>query len=255
MKPFFFLVRLFFILEGLLAFGGEDIDDLLFSGIADRRVTKEGLLELIAETSRTQRQKPQDYTANWMLAALYYFYGDFYATSSEEKKSYFTYCKEYAEIAVKVNPQGLAGHYWLGVGLAKWAEYNGILHSLFTADDILNEMNIVIKINPSFFKGLPFALRATVYAMAPPVISVGNQELARADIQKALIYGKDTRAVYQILADIYIYWKEWDKALGLIQAGLSLPYDKRLPLEEADCLRKLNDAKLRVEAELARQKQ
>lgn len=253
MKPLFQLC-LFLLLTARLVWGGEDIDDLLLSGIADRRVSQQGLLELIAEASQTQRQKPRDYMANWMLAALNYFYGDFYATSSEEKKAYFTRCKEYAEIAVKLNPQGPAGHYWLGVGLAKWAEYNGILHSLFTADDILNEMNTVIKLKPSFFKGLPFAIRATVYAMAPPVISVGNKEQAQADIQTALIYGKDTRAVYQIVADIYIYWKEWGKAAELIQQGLSLPYDKRLPLEEADCLRKLNEAQKKVEAELAKQK-
>lgn len=248
------------ILAGLLlvnaipCFAGEDLDDLLLSGIADRRVTRQGLLDLIDEALQAQKEKPSDYTTNWMCAALNYLYGDFYASAAEEKKTYFTRCKDFAEKAVRINPNGPAGHYWLGVGLAKWAEHNGVLYSLFTADDILNEMNIVIRINPAFFRGLPYVIRATVYAMAPGIISVGNWDLARADIKTAMIYGKGNRPVYLLIANIYIYWKEWENARQIIELALTFPFDQRLELEETDCIRKLNAAKKQVEAEIAKMK-
>jgi hypothetical protein len=250
-KPFFILVIVFLIISSI-SYTEDDIDDLLLSGIADKRKTEQGLMELLQESKRMVQADPNDYDAHWMYAVLCYFYGDFYASDHNTKKHYFTLCKDYADKAVHIEPAGVAGHYWLGVGMAKWAEYNGILYSLFSADDILNEMTKVITLDPNFFKGMPWGIRASVYAFAPPGISVGDTNKAREDIQKALFYGRDYRQTYQLVADIYIAWKEWRKAKIIIDAALAFPFNQQMVVEERDCIRKLEAAKQKVARELAK---
>jgi hypothetical protein len=231
-------------------FAKDDIEDLLYSGIAEKRKTEAGTIELLHESEAKLKENPSDYPMNWMHAALCYIYAEFYLTDPGQQKDYFTLCKHYGEKATLLNPSGTAGHYWLGVGMAKWAEANGILYSLFTADDIVYEMNIVISLDPTFFKGLPYAIRASVYAFAPAFISVGDWDKARTDIASALVYGKDYRPVYKAIADIYAYWKEWDNAKAMIDEGLKLPFDQRLELEENDTIKKLNILKKKVDEEL-----
>jgi hypothetical protein len=248
------LMALFFIANSS-CFATDEIEDLLYSGAAVKRHTQQGLLELIAETETQLKSQPEDYKLNWILAALTYFYGDFYAVNSAEKKKYFTICKEYSEKAVKANPNGIAGHYWRGVGIAKWAEYNGILYSLFTVGDVLNEMNIVIKLDPNFFSGLPYAIRASVYAYAPGIISVGDGDKARADIRTVLGMKPQFRPVYMIIANIYVAWHEWQNARNIIDEGLKLPFKPKGELEENDCISKLKAVKDKVDIELSKMQQ
>ncbi|MBN2351045.1 MAG: hypothetical protein JXD23_00640 [Spirochaetales bacterium] len=251
MKRFaIFAAALLFI--GLAARADDNIEDLLYSKLGQQRNTQAGLNELIKQATAELAAKPNGYGLLWMYAALNYYQGEFYSTKPEDKKKYFTLCKDYADKAVKVDPKGIAGHYWLGVGLAKWAEANGVLYSLFSADDILEQMTIVINMDPAYFKGLPFAIRASVYALAPGIISVGDWTKARADIASAFKYGKDYRSNYLIIADIYISWGEWRNAEMTISEGLAIPYDKRLPLEEDDCIAKLRLRLAKVDVELAR---
>jgi hypothetical protein len=234
-------------------FAQDNIDDLLYSQLGLQRNTQEGLTALMDQAGKDLAATPGDYKLLWMVAALNYYQGEFYSAKPDDKKKYFTLCKEYAEKAVKSNPKGIAGHYWMGVGLAKWAEANGILYSLFAAGDIRDQMTIVIGIDPTYFKGLPFTIRASVYALAPGVISVGDWDKAKADIKSAFQYGKDYRSNYLIISDIYISWSDWDTAKKIIEDGLALPYDPRLPLEENDCIKKLKDRKVKVDAEIAKQ--
>jgi hypothetical protein len=221
-----FMIILLGAAQGVCA--QDDIEALLYSGIAAKRSTQAGLTELLQEAAAALKTSPNDYGLLWKYAALNYFQGEFYSTARDEKRKFATLCKDNADKAVKVNPKGIAGHYWLGVGMAKWAEYNGILYSLFTADDILHEMNIVIGLDPAFFKGLPWAIRASVYGMAPAIISVGDTAKARDDIITAMRYGKDNRSTYLTCADVYIALSDWSNAERLIDQGLALPYDPRL---------------------------
>ncbi|MBN1799398.1 MAG: hypothetical protein JW822_12535 [Spirochaetales bacterium] len=250
-KIVFVLVSMLLIM-GSISYTEDDIDDLLSSGLADKRQTEQGLNELLNELKGMLQTDSGDYDALWMYAALNYFYGDFYATEHNTKKRYFTICKDYADKAVRIKRTGVAAHYWLGVGMAKWAEYNGIIYSLFSADDILKEMTIVITLNPNFFKGMPWAIRATVYALAPGGISVGDRDKARTDITKALFYGYDYRQTYQLIADIYIAWGEWENAKKMIDVALTFPFNSLMEVEERDCIRKLNEQRQKVAKELAK---
>ena len=234
------------------AYSGDNIDELLGSEEAAKRNTKQGLKELLAKAEKEVKANPGDYDLNWKYAALLYFYGEYYVKDKDEKKSYFTKCKDYAYKATKINPDGVAGHYWLGVGYATWSDINGVLSSLFYADDVLNEMTETIKRDPSFFKGVPWAIRATVYAFAPQVISVGNPDKARSDLNYALAYGEGYRVTYQIVAKVYMQLGEWKRAKEVIDTALAIPYNPLQEVEEKVCIRELQQYRKKVMEELSR---
>lgn len=201
--------------------------------------TKSGITSLMHTAKSELSKSPKSYNLNWQYAALCYFYGDFYEHNWERKKMYFTCCKDYAWKATRIERNGIEGHYWLAIGYAMWSQANGLLKSLFYADDIVREMTRVIEIQPNYFYGTPWALRATVYSAAPRVVSVGNKKKAFGDIKQALKYGANYRGVYQMCAKIYLDNKMNNKALVLVNKGLALPLDKSRRLEEQAAIRHL----------------
>lgn len=228
----------------------EDVDDLLAGDLASKRNTKSGLSELITIVEEELAEDPDSYSANWKYAALLYFYGDFYIDDAKTKKTYFTQCKEYAEKAVELNPDDAAGHYWLGIGYAMWSQANGILKSLFYADDVVDEMTECINIDPTYFKGTPYAVRAKVYSFAPGGISVGDTDKAYADLKKAFKYGEDYRVIYQIAAEVYMNEKDWENAKEVIEEGIALPIDQLRIMEDTLCKETLEGYLEEVEEKL-----
>jgi len=113
-------------------------------------------------------------------------------------------------------------------------------------------MNKVIELQPDFFRGIPWGLRASVYAFAPGrPISVGNMEKAESDMQEAFKYGNDFRTNYQIYAGILIHQKNWEKALEVINEGLAIPPDDSIKLIDDFSIDELKRYKEQVEKELA----
>jgi len=231
----------------------DELKDITSNELAKKRNTLEGTLELIKTLQAKYKADPNSYDTAWQYAAICYFYGDYYLKENdkETKKKYFTICKDAAERAVKLNPKGADGHYWLGIGLGMWSDANGILDSLFFADDVANEMTKVIEMDPSYFRGTPWMVRASVYAFAPGwPLSVGDTDKAYADVKMAFKYGSDYRVIYVLYCRILIHNSKWKEAMNIINKGMALPYDKNIPVEEDSAIAKLKEYKIKVEKEL-----
>ncbi len=209
------------------------IDDFLNSDIGSRRNTHEGNVALLSEVSNEISLDSNKYELFWECSALWYTEGQLYATNRESKKYCFSNVKDNALIAVKLNPSGPEGHYWLGVGYGLWSEANGILDSLFYAGDILNEMTAVIELQPDFFHGEAWAIRAKVYDYAPGwPISIGDKTKAYEDLKMAMKYGSNYRFILQTDVEILMNDGKYKEAREAAEKALTLPYDSRIPKEE-----------------------
>lgn len=221
----------------LKLYAAQNSVDIMLSGeYAKMRNTRSGMTELLAKAKDAVAAAPESYQANWQYAALLYFWGEFYETESGVKKDYFTRCKEYAEKAVAINPNDAAGHYWKGIGIAMWSQYNGILRSLFNAPKVATEMDKVIALDPAYFMGTPYAIRAIIYAYSPTYGTVAD---AYRSLDKAFQYGPNYRVIYEQAASVYVHVKDWQKAKATVEAGLALPLDTLRPLEERSCIEHL----------------
>lgn len=175
---------------------------------------------------KKQYVQQKNYASAWQYARAAHFYADNFVADSDQKKNIFTEGKDAALEATKLSPDKPDGHYWLGANYGSWAEVNGILESLNYADDIAEEMTKVIKLDPAYKNGLPYAIRAKVYYKAPGwPLSVGDPKKAEEDFISAIKLAKGkNRKVYRFYAE-YLISKDKQKALKITEEGLVIPYD------------------------------
>lgn len=232
---------------------GMTIEDFLKMDMAKQRNTPEGNLVLITAVSNELAKDPNNYELNWLFSAVLYFYGDYHEKDKEKKKAYFARCRDYAKKAVALNPNGPDGHYWLAIGYGKWSEANGILDSLFYADDIAAEMTRVIEINPKYFYGFPWAVRAKVYALAPGwPLSVGDKQKAYQDMETAAKYGSGYKMIFQFYAEILQNDGRNEEALQMIDKALALPIDQLSPMEDRIMISQLQKTRRQILKKLGR---
>lgn len=244
------VIIILILLSSLILVYADVVKDIAESDLAKMRNTKTGALQLLQYLKTELSKNPESYDLNWQYAAMCYFYADYYLPKDEKelKKKLFTLTKKYAQKAVNIKPNGVEGHYWLGVGIGLWSEANGILDSLFNADDVVMEMTKVIQLEPTYFRGTPWIIRAKVYNLAPGwPLSIGDKQKSYEDAKIALQYGSNYRVVYVQYVDILINDKKWNEALKYIEKGLEIPFDQNIPIEEKKSIEQLKNFKKIVE--------
>jgi hypothetical protein len=233
MKISFFSLSFFITLFIHTALYPLNTQQFLDLEIAKQRNTREGSLVLITAISNELAKNTNSYELNWLFASMMYFYGDHYENDPERKKAFFTLTKDYALRAVAINNNDPDGHYWLGIGYGKWSEANGILNSLFYADDVYNELKIVVTMDSNYFFGFPWAIMATVHNFAPGwPLSIGNKEMSYKEIQIALNLGVNYKFVYQVYAEMLMNDGKFNEAKNTINHALSMPFDEKYPRED-----------------------
>ena len=204
-----------------------EFTDKFDKSIISMRTNQNSCYQMIKLLDDDLSLNPGSCEKNWKLAVAYYFYGDVYEINIEKKKQYFMKCRDYAQIAVNINPRSIDAQYWLGVGYAMWSTANGLLESLFNVDNILKQMNNVIAIDPAYFSGFAWAVKARVYFALP-----GYKEKAYQDILTAFKYGPNYRAIYQVYAEMLFLDKKYDESRKVIAKGMAIPYDPASEIEE-----------------------
>ncbi|MEN2997498.1 MAG: TRAP transporter TatT component family protein [Brevinematia bacterium] len=175
--------------------------------------------------------KDKNYENAWKLCAFARFYGFYFVKDKRSREAIFEEAKNAGEYAVKVNPDGVEGNYFLGVAYGSWAEERGVMNSLALAGPIVDLMTKVIKKNPSFRDGAGYIVRGRVYAKAPGwPISIGDADKAVKDFEMAIKY--PNRTAYRYYSEFLISKGEYRKARELIEKGLSLPPSNESVVDE-----------------------
>lgn len=149
----------------------------------NQRASSEKVKEAIAIWEQVLKMDASNYEALWKLSRAYYWVGNH--SPEKEKLDLFTKGKNLAEAAVKTNPEGVDGHYWLGINLGRYGESKGILKSLSSIKPIRNEMEKILKLD-SKHAGAHHVL-GVLYRKAPgKPISMGNKKKALVHAKKAV---------------------------------------------------------------------
>jgi len=90
---------------------------------------------------------PRNDEVLWRLARALKWEGD-QKTESAEKIKLYKQAADTATKGVEANPRSVGSHFWLGVGLGKIGQTQGILRSLFLVDPIKKEMETVLSLDP-----------------------------------------------------------------------------------------------------------
>jgi len=116
-----------------------------------------------------------DYQWMWRAARVYYFVGDQAAKS--EKVSYFEKGIDVGLRAVSAQPNGVEGHFWLGVNYGGYSDQKGVFKALATVSKIRAEMETVLRLNDRYQDGGAYLALGEMDRQLPRIIG-GNMNRA-----------------------------------------------------------------------------
>jgi tetratricopeptide (TPR) repeat protein len=118
---------------------------------------------------KASEENPKSYDAFWKGAKACYFYGEYTRSNArdKEKMAIFQDGIDRAKAAVALKPDGVEGHYWLGVLYGVYGEAKGIFKSLSLVPDIKQEMNTCLKLDPTVECYGPDRLLGRMYYKLP----------------------------------------------------------------------------------------
>ncbi len=163
-------------------------------------------VELSAAAARSD---PRSYEARWEGARACYFYGTFTreAATDAEKLAIFEDGIARAREAVALEPDGVEGHFWLGVLLGVYGEAKGVLKSLALVPEIKAEMQHCLAVDPAVEGWGPDRVLGRMLFKLP-FFKGGDNARSRQHLERSLA-GAPTNALTRL------YLAETYKALGM----------------------------------------
>jgi tetratricopeptide (TPR) repeat protein len=211
-------------LEGLIAEG-----DALYAQRQDPLLAAKAL----ANYQEAMRLAPDSYEALWKNAQIMYFIGD-NSTSSSEKLKIFKQAMDICKKAVALRPNGVEGHYWLGVHTGSYGETRGVLKSLFLKGDIISEMNKAIAIDGSYENGGAYCVLGRLYFKVPGIFG-GSNKKSRLNLEKCRQIAPKNSVNLIFLAETYWDMDEEGLAIQALEELLSMVPDPQwIPETEQD---------------------
>ena len=137
-------------------------------------------------------------------------------SDDRERDKAFRDGAEAGKAAVELQPNRPEGHFWLGANYGGSAEHS-TLAGLTSVDDIIAEMETVLKLDEGYQGGSAYMVLGQVYLKAPRMMG-GDSEKAVAVLEKGLKFGGDNALLRLRLAEAYIAVKRNDDARKQLDA-------------------------------------
>jgi len=200
--------------EGLIAEG-----DALYAQRQDPLLAAQAL----AKYQEAMRLAPDNYVALWKNAQIMYYIGD-NSTNSAEKLKIFKQAMEICKKAVAIRPNGVEGHYWLGVHTGSYGETRGVLKSLFLKGDIISEMNKAIAIDGTYENGGAYCVLGRLYFKVPGLFG-GSNKKSRLNLEKCRQIAPKNSVNLLFLAETYWDMDEEKLAIQTLEELLKMEPD------------------------------
>jgi glycerate kinase len=174
-------------------------------------------------------------TYYWMRCRSLVRRGEARKTKSEKLADY-DLAKTNCEKSVAVSSGTADAHFWLGVGLGRWAETKGMMKALFAIKTIKREMAETLKLDPQH--GGAHHVLAEILWQVPGFVG-GDKKKALVEFELAVKLSPTHSANYQPLAEAYLYFDRKEDALKTLKAVEAI----KEPADPAEYPENLADAK------------
>ena len=199
----------------------------------EQRADADRARQAAAKYGEAARLDPASYEARWKSAKALFYIGRISGDNSEKKRIFFEAAGE-AKEAVRLDPDGAEGHFWLGANYAEYGQAKGVLKSLSLHDDIEREMNEVLRIDPRFGCGAAYITLGRIYFKVPGLFG-GSLKKSRQYLEMARDICPRETTTLLYLAQTYWEMKERRLAVETLERLLSMePYGTLLAEAAAD---------------------
>jgi tetratricopeptide (TPR) repeat protein len=171
---------------------------------------------------------PQSYEARWEGARAIYYLGTYGSpkASDDDKVVLFQRGIDLAKAAIALRPEGVEGHFWLGVLYGVYGEARGVMKSLGLVGDIEREMELCLKEDPSVEGYGPYRVLGRMYYKLP-WFAGGSKKKSLEYLEKSLAGAPTNDLTRLYLADTLRAKGRDEEAKAQLQHILSTPPDPR----------------------------
>jgi tetratricopeptide (TPR) repeat protein len=189
--------------------------------------------QALAKYQEALQLAPDSYEALIKNAKIMYYVGDTSGNKGDKLKI-FKQAMELAKRMISLRPNGVEGHYWLGVHTGMYGETRGVLKSLFLKNDIISEMNKSVAIDGSYENGGAYCVLGRLYFKVPGLFG-GSNKKSRLNLEKCRAIAPKNSTNLLFLAETYWALDEDDLAIQTLEYLLSMEPDPRMvPETEKD---------------------
>jgi len=181
---------------------------------------------------RAAELAPDSYAARWEGARAIYYLGAYPMenASDRDKMALFDRGIALAREAVALQPDGVEGHFWLGVLLGVYGEAKGIFKSLALVPDIRAEMETCQRLDPAVSGwGPDRVLGRMLYKL--PWVKGGDKKESRAHLEKSLAGAPDDALTKLYLAETLKSLGEKAAARAQLEELLAMTPPQRIAAE------------------------
>ncbi|HEX8494870.1 MAG TPA: TRAP transporter TatT component family protein [Pyrinomonadaceae bacterium] len=169
----------------------------------------------ITALRRALTLEPGNYDAAWRLAKFNYYLGAHTKDESERDRA-FRDGAAGGKRAVELQANKPEGHFWLGANYGGSAQHS-TLAGLTSVDNIIEEMETVLKLDEGYQSGSAYMVLGQVYLTAPKMLG-GDKQKAVEMLEKGLRFGENNAFLRLRLAEAYSAVNRNDEARKQLEA-------------------------------------
>lgn len=170
-------------------------------------------------TADSQRE-PGAYDPAWKLARVCYWLGSH--APEPERRGYIEKGIAAAQRAARLAPTRPEGHFWSAATMGALAENFGLRAGMKYRKPIREELETVLRINPSYMEGSADRALGRYYFKVPALLG-GSSRLAELHLRASLDYNQNSTISRYFLAELLLDQKRTGEARTELQRVVDAP--------------------------------
>jgi tetratricopeptide (TPR) repeat protein len=187
------------------------------------RESLESALQAATIWSERLAQNPSDYESAWKLARAQYWLGT-NGLPETQRKAALEAGIGAARKAMAIDSSRPDGHFWLAANMGALAESFGLRQGIRYRGPVRQELETVLKIDPSFLDGSADRALGRWYYKVPGLFG-GDKKKSEQHLRKALSYNPQSVITRLFLAETLVTLGRKEEAIKELEAALVAPED------------------------------
>ena len=175
-------------------------------------------------------QTPSDYESAWKLTRAQYWLGTNGLPEGQRKAALEAGIAS-ARQAIAIDSSRPEGHFWLAANMGALAESYGLRQGIRYRGPVRQELETVLKIDPSFLDGSADRALGRWYYKVPGLFG-GDKKKSEQHLRKALSYNPQSVITRLFLAETLVALGRKEEAIKELEAALAAPEDSEWAPED-----------------------
>jgi hypothetical protein len=173
----------------------------------------------------------RDFESAWKLARACYWLGGH--VPADEKRQQYERGLKAAMRAAELEPQRPDGHFWMAADMGAMAESFGLRAGIKYRGPIKNELETVLRIDPSYQQGSADRALGRWYFQVPRLFG-GSKDKSVEYLKRSLTYAPQSTATHFFLAETYLDMDRPEDASREARLVLDAPLDPEWTPEDRE---------------------